>query len=171
MSKLGSKFSKSSFVIGMVMAAIVGCSHRIPPAQIVTESDPVKVQDYVWEAEYDGLEDGVVTEAEVAGVLAQARAKWPDRWEFEAMTASHYVRIGDVAQAQTSHEKARVLYMNNPAMQRGTPGTATTATILGGLVGGLVYAALADDHVVEFPAAPDRETWSPPAGVSYAKAR
>lgn len=134
-------------------------------------SDPVEVQDYVWEAEMDGIADGAITEQEVGVVLDQARAKWPLRWEFEALTSSHYVRTGDAAQAQAHFDRARVLYAENPAIMRGTRGTAVAATVLGGLVGGLVYAALADDAPVEFPAQPSAETWSPPVGSKYARER
>lgn len=151
---------------------ISACSARVAPQRVVTQAaDPVQVQDYVWEAEYDGLEDGAITELEVGAVLDQARAKWPQRWEFEAMTSSHFVRLGDAAQAQAHFERARALYAANPAVQRGSTAGATTAGVLGGLVGGLIYAAVADDAVVEFPSQPSAETWSPPLGARYAADR
>lgn len=103
----------------------------IGPQRVVMSSDPVEVQDYVWEAEMDGIADGAITEQEVGVVLDQARAKWPLRWEFEALTSSHYVRTGDAAQAQAHFDRARVLYAENPAIMRGTRGTAVAATVLG----------------------------------------
>lgn len=170
MSKLADPFMRRTFLAALVLIALAGCAHRVPPAQIMAEPDPIKVQDYVWEAEYDGLDDGVITEQQVGELLDQARSKWPERWEFQAMTASHYARVGDAAQAQAFHEKARVLYMENPALKRGTT-AGTAVSMLGGFVGGALYAAFADDHVVEFPVAPERMTWSPPVGTTYAKAR
>lgn len=170
MAKLAAPSTRSMFLAPVFLAVLVGCAHRIPPAQMAVETNPVKVQDFVWEAEYDGLKDGTITETEVSGVLESARGRWPERWEFQEMTASHYVRVGDLEQAHAYHEKARTLYMANPAIDKNAGGVGT-ATLLGGIVGGLIYAALTDDHVVEFPAAPDRETWSPPIGATYATAR
>lgn len=134
-------------------------------------SDPAEAQDYVWEAEYDGLADGRVTEQQVGEVLDQARMRWPERWQFQALTASHYVRIGEIEQARSYHEKARTLYMKNPALKTGTDAGAATAGILGGLVGAVIYAAVADDSVIEYPAEPSAETWSPPYGSTYANAQ
>jgi hypothetical protein len=131
--------------------------------------DPVKVQDYVWEAEYDRLADGTVTEQQLGELLTTARAKWPERWEFQAMSASHYVRVGDMEQARIYHEQARTLYMANPATKPGAG--AGAAILLGGAVGALVHGAVVDPDVVEFPAAPSAETWSPPFGATYATAR
>lgn len=159
-------------VAALAVVALAGCSAHVPANEIMARtSDPVEVQDYVWEAEYDGLADGRVTEQQVGEVLQQARTRWPDRWEFQAMTASHYVRLGDQAQAKSYHEASRALYAKNPAITRGTTAGGTTAGLLGGVVGALVYAAVADDVVVEFPAVPQAETWSPPLGATYAATR
>lgn len=171
MSKLAGPFTRPPFIAALVLVALAGCAHRVPPAQIVAQPDPVKVQDYVWEAEYDGLGDGVITEQQLGDLLDQARAKWPDRWEFQAMTASHYVRMGDQAQAKTYHENARALYAQNPAMQLGTPKGMGVSAFFGGPIGALVYAAMADETAIEFPPDATAGTWSPPAGTTYAKSR
>lgn len=152
---------------------VLSCSAAVPPHQVVNATaEPDDVALYVWEAELEGVgSEGQPTETQLGELLAQARVRWPQHWEFQAQTASHYVRTGDMTNAAAFHAKARALYVSNPVMQTGTRGAALTATLLGGIVGGVVYAALADEVPLEFPAAPSAETWSPPLGADYARGR